>query len=176
MGQTEDGLFEFIGLPNAEGFLGKLVSIPFYARDRGHAEEIAYRVISSSLSGMSLRLDIPLDIAHREIKEMANESAQISFVSPDLAAPMAIHATAALQLEFRSFASLYREALNTNSPVYELLCLFKIVEALYARRARLAKSAKRQQIPYNSPIEVLPTTNLEIGIWLEGAFQYTSRI
>jgi hypothetical protein len=170
VGITEDGQFEFIGLPNEKGYLGKIVTAPFQARDRGHAEEIAYRALASPLSNMSLHLDIPLEIGYRETKELSNGSVSISFVSPYLEAPMAIHATSNFVPEFRSYAALYREALNTNSPVYQFLCLFKIVEALRARRKRLAREVKRTKTSYTNPDEVLPSTPAEIKTWLESLF------
>jgi hypothetical protein len=170
VGITEDGQFEFIGLPNERGFLGKIVTAPFQAKDRGHAEEIAYRALASPLSNMSLHLDIPLEIGYRETKELSNGSASISLVSPYLDAPMAIHATSNFGPEFRSYAALYREALNTNSPVYQFLCLFKILEALRARRTRLAREAKRTNTSYTAPDEVLPGTPAEIKTWLESLF------
>jgi hypothetical protein len=169
-GITEDGQFEFIGLPNEKGYLGKIVTAPFQAKNRGHAEEIAYRALASPLSNMSLHLDIPLEIGYRETKELSSGSISVSFVSPYLEAPMAINATSNFGPEFRSYAALYREALNTNSPVYQFLCLFKIVEALRARRKRLTREAKRTKTSYTSPGEVLPSTPAEIKTWLESLF------
>jgi hypothetical protein len=46
--------------------LGKLVSSPFRANSRQHAEEIAYRAISSSLSDFSSHLDIPRNRHYRD--------------------------------------------------------------------------------------------------------------
>jgi hypothetical protein len=170
LGITEDGQFELVGLPNEKGYLGKIVTAPFQAKDRGHAEEIAYRALASPLSNMSLHLDIPLEIGYRETKELSNGSVSISFVSPYLEAPMAINATSNFGPEFPSYAALYREALNTNSPVYQFLCLFKIVEALRARRKRLARESKRSKTSYANPDEVLPSTPAEIKNWLESLF------
>ena len=169
-GVTEDGKFEFVGFPNEKGYLGKLITKPFQANNRGHAEEIAYRALATPLSNMSLHLDIPLEIGVRETKEISNGSISMSFVSPYLEAPMAINATSNFGVEFRSYAALYREALNTNSPVYQFLCLFKILEALGARRKRLAREAKKNNTSYVSPDEVLPNTLAEVKAWLEGLF------
>ena len=46
--------------------------------------------------------------------------------------------------DYCHYASLYREALQSNSPFYRFLCLFKIVEGLHKRRGRLTIEAKRQ--------------------------------
>ena len=72
--------------------------------------------------------------------------------------------------EFRSYAALYREALNTNSPVYEFLCLFKIIESLRGRRIRFARDAKKTNANYIPPTEVLPGNTGEIKAWLEALF------
>jgi hypothetical protein len=169
-GITEDGRFEFIGLPNGKGYLGKIVTAPFHAKDRGDAEKIAYRALAPSLSNMSIHLDIPLEVGYRETKELSNGSISISFVSQYLEAPMAIHATSNFGPEFRSYAALYREALNTDSTVYQFLCLFKILEALGARRKRLAREAKKTNTTYTAADEVLPSTPAEIKNWLESIF------
>lgn len=169
-GATEDGQFQFTGFPNEKGYRGKLVTAPFHAKDRGHAEEIAYRAIASSLSNMSTHLDIPLEIGYRETKELSNGSASISFKSPYLEAPMAIQPTSNFGPEFRSFVALYREALNTDSPVYQFLCLFKILEALRSRRTRLGREAKRNNTTFANPDETLPGTPAEVKTWLESLF------
>lgn len=143
-GVTEDGRFELIGLPNENGYLRKIITKPFQANNRGHAEEIAYRALAAPLSNISPHLDIPLEIGVRETKEISNGSISMSFVSPCLEAPMAINATSNFGAEFRSYAALDREALNTNSPVYQLLCLFKILGALGARRKRMTREAKKE--------------------------------
>jgi hypothetical protein len=170
IGVTEDGQFEFIGLPNERGYLGKIITKPFQANNRGHAEEIAYRALAAPLSNMSLHLDIPLEMGVRETKEISNGSVSMSFVSPYLEVPMSINATSTFGAEFRGYAALYREALNTNSPVYQFLCLFKILEALAARRKRMAREAKKNNLGYVPPDEVLPNTPAEVKAWLEGLF------
>jgi hypothetical protein len=170
MGNTEDGRFQFTGFPNEKGHLGKFVSAAFTAKNRSHAEEIAYRAIASSLSNMSIHLDIPLEIGVRETKELSNGSTSISLLSPYLEAPMAINGTTNFGPEFRSYAALYREALNTDTPVYQFLCLFKIIEALRARRTRLTREAKKTGNTYTSPTEEMPATDADIRTWLEGLF------
>ena len=169
-GVTEDGSFKFTGLPNEKGFLGKLTSDPFRATHRAHAGEIAYRALAPSLSNISLHLDIPLEIAHREVKELATGSIQISFVTPFLDVPLAIPGTTAFSPEFGSYAALYREALNANNPAFAFLCLFKIIESLRGRRRRLEREARRNGTQYTLPHEILPAENAEIKTWLESIF------
>ncbi len=168
--RTEDEVFKFVGLPNAKGHLGKFISTPFHANNWRHAEEIAYRAIALYLSLTSVNLDIPLEIGHRETKELSTGSISTSFVSPLLVAPIVTNATPISMPEFRSYAALYREALNTNNPVFEFLCLFKIIESLRARRTRLEREARKTNVAYTPPSEILPGTLAQIKTWLESIF------
>jgi hypothetical protein len=167
----DDGNFEFVGTANRRGFLGKLTSVPIRASSRFHAEEIAFRALAPSLSEFSLQLDIPLEIAQIETKDLSTESCHVTFTVPFPDVPMVVASLSKTQPDFRGVASLYREALNSNSPVYQFLCLFKIVEALKARRKKLQRDAKRGGAEYTPPpTEELPTSYAEIRAWLDGLF------
>jgi hypothetical protein len=167
---TEDGHFVFKGVPNKRGFLGKLISEPFNAASRRDAEEQAFRALAPSLTSWSVHLDIPLEIYQRETCEMTTGNIQTSIVTPNFPAPFAVLPVAQLLPEFRGVASLYREALNANSAVYQFLCFYKIVEALSARRKRLQRRGKKLGTPYTLPTEVLPATEKEIAAWLRSLF------
>jgi hypothetical protein len=167
----DDGQFEFIGTANQNGFLGKLTSRPFQARDRFHAEEIAFRALAPSLSEFSLQLDIPLEVAQIETKDLSTESCHVTITVPFFNVPMIVAPLSRTEPDFRGVASLYREALNSNSPVYQFLCLFKIIEALRARRKKLqraAKAANRGSTPL--PAEDFPTSYHDIRTWLDALF------
>ena len=167
----DDGQIEFIGTANQGGFLGKLTSRPIRAHDRFQAEEITFRALAPSLSEFSLQLDIPLEIAQIETKDLSTESCQVTITVPFFDVPMIVAPFSRTEPEFRGVASLYREALNSNSPVYQFLCLFKIIEALKARRKKLhraAKAANLNQTP--TPSETFPTAYLDIRNWLDALF------
>lgn len=167
----DDGYFEFIGTANQNGFLGKLITRAFQAHDRFHAEAIAFRALAPSLSEFSLQLDIPLEIAQIETKDLATESHHVTVTVPYLNVPMLVAPASRTEPDFRGVTSLYREALNANSPVYQFLCLFKIIEALRARRKKLQRAAKVANLaPPPTPVEVLPATYEEIRLWLEKLF------
>ena len=169
-GNTEDGNFEFIGLPNEKGFLGKIESEPFDANDLFDAERKAYRVLASSLSYWSVHLDIPLHVYQMESGELRTGNTQMTLLPPSWEAPFAVAPTAELRKEFRGYASLYREALNSNSPVYRYLCLFKIIEGIQSRRARLGTEARKSGVKFRRPPEVVPERAEEFKAWLNGIF------
>lgn len=167
----DDGRFEFIGTANQKGFLGKITSRPIQARDRFHAEEIAFRALAPSLSEFSLQLDIPLEIAQIETKDLSTESCHVTITVPFFDVPMIVAPLSRTEPDFRGVASLYREALNSNSPVYQFLCLFKIIEALRARRKRLLRAAKATNVGH-TPVtpDLFPTSLQDIRTWLEALF------
>jgi SEC-C motif len=171
LGTTEDGTFVFDGFPNERGFLGKIVSEPFDASSFHDAEAKAHRALASSLSNLSVHLDIPLSIVQTESLEVRTQNTQTSILTPYSEVPMAIRATANLLPEFRGYASLYREALNSNSSVYQFLCLFKMIEAMQKRRARLATAARKAGQPFTRKYENIPANPDANAItWLNAIF------
>jgi len=167
----DEGQFEFIGTANQNGFLGKFTSRPIQARDRFHAEEIAFRALAPSLSEFSLQLDIPLEIAQIETKDLSTESCHVTITVPFFDVPLIVAPISRTEPDFRGVASLYREAFNSNSSVYQFLCLFKIVEALRARRKKLQRAANATNAGYAAaPFEEFPTTYQDIRVWLDALF------
>jgi hypothetical protein len=78
--------------------------------------------------------------------------------------------------DLAKFASLYREALNTNSPNYQYLSFFKIIEGLRRiveeRTTRENEQAKAKgEQPPSRPREVLPTTKEEQSQWLNSVLK-----
>lgn len=169
-GTTEDGSFEFLGYPNDRGFLGKLESEPFNANSFNDAELKAYRAIASSLSLWSVHLDIPLHIVQVESAELRTGNRQTSITTPHLEVPLAVMPTANLLPEFRGYASLYREALGSNSPVYQFLCLFKMIEGMLKRRARLGIEARKSGSTISRPREHIPGEVKDAIPWLNAIF------
>ena len=167
---TEDGQFTFRGYPNPAGFLGKIYSEPFQAQSRLDAERKAYRAIASPLSAWSLQLDVPLFVSQIETVELSTENTHMSLNTPFMEVPFRVNPTEALGREFRGYASLYREAMNTNSPVYRFLCFFKIAQAIIARRKHLERAAKRATAEFSRPEELIPSTDGDCIKWLAALF------
>jgi len=168
-GDTDDGHFEFTGLPNKRGYLGKLQSKPFRANDLMDAARKCYRALASSLSKWSAELDIPLHVFQVESKEVRTGNTEMSIVTAFREAPLSTRSAAQLGKEFRGYASLYREALSS-AAVYQFLCFFKIIEAITARRKRLERQAAREGKPFSRPDEVVPKTPEQFIPWLLALF------
>ena len=91
-------------------------------------------------------------------------------MTPHFEVPLAIMPTANLQPEFRGYASLYREALNSNSSVYQFLCLFKMIEAMLKRRGRLGAEARKAGKPLRREHETIPASPDAAIRWLNAIF------
>jgi hypothetical protein len=176
VGASPDGVFRFTGLPNEKGFLGKVESDPFHANSFNDPEQKAYRAIVPSLSYWSAELDIPLSIYQVESLEVPTENKQTSVLPPFPDVPWIGLPNAQLEPEFLGCAGLYREALNANSPAYRYLCLYKVIEGIRARRARLASEAKHLGRPVRRfVLEDVPDEKERFPEWLNSIFSVRMR-
>jgi len=168
---TDAGSFVFDGKPNARGYLGKLVSDPFDARSFDDAMQKAYHAIAPSLSNWSVHLDVPVQIAQIDATELRTGAARTQFQTPPLEARLAVEGEPKLESEFRYYAGLYREALNSNSPAYKFLCLYKIIEGVRVRRNRLAKEARMSGAePVRFNFEEVPSEPSALRPWLNSIY------
>jgi hypothetical protein len=166
---TPDGDFVFDGFPNEHGRLGRIVT-EFHALNFNDAELRAHRALNGSLSLWSVELDVPIEIARVHLTELATGGEQVSWMTPQQNVPLAINPVAQPSTDLRGYASLYREAVNSNSPAYRFLCLFKIIDAIQSRRGRLGAEARAAGTPFIRPIERFPEDPPEFAPWLNAIF------
>jgi hypothetical protein len=118
-----------------------------------------------------VHLDIPLDVQIIETMELLTENVGIRLVQPFLEAPFSVEGTPPpYDSEFGHYASMYREALNSNSSVYRFLCLFKIIEGIRVRRARLGKETGGDRAKCVRPMERIPGDHETAKVWLNAIF------
>jgi hypothetical protein len=159
----------FEGHPNVRGFLGRLETT-LTANNFNDAEVKAQQLLAPTLSNWSTHLDVPFWIWRTYVTEVASGAKLITVTNPFLNVPFALLGSGTMTKEFRAFASLYREALGTNSPTYSFLCLFKIAEGIRKRRERIAaENLKQGQKPVR-PIERVPARPEEFAQWLNALF------
>lgn len=170
-GVSPDGRFRFIGTANRKGFLAQIESDAFPAKSFHDAEEKAYRALLPSLSHWSAELDIPMHVYQVASFEVATSNRQVSLIPAYPASPLAILPLAQLKPDFLGYASIYREALSTNSPSYAYLCLYKIIESLRKRRGRVAGERKKQGATPEKPLsENVPNDTNDFEPWLRAIF------
>jgi len=169
--ETEDGKFNLIGKPNARGFLGQVIAEAMPGKDAQDARTKVYRALASSLSNISIQLDIPFYVYQADMIELSTGHRFISIISPHLERPMQIAPTGTMSKEFRSLAALYREALTSNTPPFQFLCYFKILEGIKKRRWQLIAEAKvaGTEIP-KSPVQIVPADEPQFIPWLNAVY------
>jgi hypothetical protein len=73
--------------------------------------------------------------------------------------------------ESMRYASLYREAMISNSPNYQFLCYYKIIEGLKKRNERVLVEARRRGENIQArPQQIIPQGTQEQTEWLNSIF------
>lgn len=166
---TAEGQVRFTCRPNKRGFLGR-VEMDIDATSLADAEQRAHRLLTPTLSNWSAQLDIPLHIWRTHVTAAETGETQISVVNPFPDATVLV-GIGVMSPEYRAFASLYREALESGSTVYQFLCLYKMAEGmLFVRRPRLAKEAKARGENFTRPDESVPDNPIQFIPWLNAVF------
>jgi hypothetical protein len=161
--------FQFDGSPNKQGFLSKISGRVFAPTSRD-AYKIALSAITPSLSNISAQLDIPLFIFQADITEVTSSIHSIIGMIPFQNTPFVHLPGNMLSPDVRAYTALYRESLNSNSPIYQFLCLYKILESIRKRRSRLAQAARSSEQPFSRPQERFPGTAEELKPWLDALY------
>jgi len=163
--------FLVVGLPNDQGFLQKVLVNDLDAESFADAHTIMSQVAGAVLSQFSVQLDVPLRVCQLDLTEISTGSALLMWTNPSLDTPLVV-APVQGSREFRAYASLYREGLSTDSPLYQFLCFYKIVEGVKGRRVRAVREAKKGRQPEPTfPLEVVPNAPEDFVAWLQTIFQ-----
>jgi methylamine utilization protein MauJ/SEC-C motif-containing protein len=147
-----DEVIHFDGYVNSEGHLARMVAAKVQAFSIAEAELKSLRAINGLLSQFAVRFNVPLHIAKTKIMELATGNHRLALVMPYNDVRFGSELNVAPSQDFKFYASLYREGLNSNSPIYQFLCFYKIIEGLRARRNRIAAElkGKGRRCPENS--------------------------
>jgi hypothetical protein len=133
--------YQIVGLPDKEGFLGKLVA-ELEAENAAGAEQEAYGSLAPFLSAWSMNADIPIHIETIQVTDLKTQVSTLHVVTPHFEMNFPGGQQPFFQDEFCQYASIYREGLNSNSAFYRFLCFYKIIESLIAKRGREAGAKK----------------------------------
>lgn len=134
--------FQFRCVVNEGGYVGKILTDNLYAHDYAEAEAIAYRALTPFLSAWSVALDIPMNIETVQVTDLTTHTDMLRIRAPCQEMRPSGGTGPELSQEFCGYASVYREAMNADSPFYRFLCFYKVVESIYFRRSAKAKEAK----------------------------------
>lgn len=170
-----DGDITLFGYPNEKGFLGKIEIEQLDAQHFGDANLKAYNALSTALSRLSLAADVPLYIYRLTTIELSTQNLISNLTLPFIQKPVPVFTGYQADKDLAKFASLYREALNSNSPNYQYLCYYKIIEGI--KRIRSDRTARENQEavargekPPAREKEFLPKDRSEQVAWLNSLF------
>lgn len=159
---TRDGrTVRMVCRPNERGFIAWIEAV-LWAHNFTDAELEASRALTPALSDWSTTWNIPLFIYQVEVTEVRTGNSQVSVTMPFYDAPASGVSPKGLSEDFLWFAALYREALNTNSPLYRFLCVYKIIEGIVVRRGVTKVYPKLK--------ERVPDNPAEFNGWLHAIF------
>lgn len=155
---TGDGLFEIHESVNDAGFLSKIVIRLVKAADFFQAKEIADRLMAPSISWHSTHLDVPLNVYQVDVLDLETDDFVIYRAMKPFE-PLVVSQGIRIfdiKQESGSYASIYREALNSNSHIYQFLCFYKIIEGVRNRRQRISAEARAAGSSVTTSSERLP--------------------
>jgi hypothetical protein len=173
--RTPEGEITFEGIPNDAGFLAQL-RCEFHALDFREAFLRAVRALSPALSDISICLDVPIAIGQIDTIELRTEARQTRLITTPPGIPLYGPGLRAPSDEFRLYAGVYREALNSLSLRYQFLCYYKIIEGITARRSRLSAAAVGQRASPRRGVERMPQDTQSRAAWFEGLFSFRPEV
>lgn len=153
--------YQIVGLPDKQGFLGKLVA-ELEAESAAGAEQEAYGSLAPFLSAWSMNADIPIHVETIQVTDLKTQVSTLRVVTPHFEMNFPGGQQPFFQDEFCQYASIYREGLNSNSPFYRFLCFYKIIESVIAKRGREAAAKKAAGQDPRRAYETIPEKREDI--------------
>lgn len=117
------------------------------------------------LDNLSYKAAIPAQVATTIVYDLTHEVQYMSFVAP--AHPVKIEiGRQRILVEMQPVYAAYREAMNSSSPYYRLLCLYKIMEGLLGPlRTSVKRKSAELGIEFKVPKDRVPDhDNIAIGL------------
>lgn len=136
-----EGFAEIALLKNRRGAISHAVT-RIHADNFIDAEDKAYEIVVPTLSRLSFKFDVALDVMGFEVQEERTKTILYSYGvlgRPKLFDDLGNFSA---QAEHRHFFSAYREALNSTNVFYQALSFYKVVEGVLANRIRQKRAAK----------------------------------
>lgn len=129
-------------VPNRSGRLAQ-IRLTVTADDFASAENEAFDAVMPTLSRIAFEADTPLEVTAISLTERATKTRQLrtTLVGAVQPAPETAGTTTP---ELRMFLAAYREGLNGNSPLYQALSFYKILEGEAKFHTNRVRAARRR--------------------------------
>lgn len=158
---------ECAGHLNTQGCLGKVTVHRLHAESYEDAIKQAETAVAGWLSHVSLLHELPIEIGTTHVAELSTGNQVLQFRTPQAEISFGAIGIPPTSSELALYASFYREALNSRSPIYQFLCFFKIIEGLEERRKRLDAPIVAKGGTPKRERSWLPSDPNEARSWLE---------
>lgn len=161
---ARQGFAEIALLKNKRGAIAHAVT-RIHADNFKDAESKAYEIVVPTLSHLSFKFDIALDVMGFEVLEEETKTTLYSYGvlgRPKLFDNLENFSS---EIEYGRFFSAYREALNSTNIFYQALSYYKVIEGVLAHRIRQKRAAKSYVKGESGflPTEILPKTLEDIS-------------
>jgi hypothetical protein len=129
-------------VPNRSGRLAQ-IRLTITANDFSSAENEAFDALMPTLSRIAFEADTSVEVTAILLTERATQTRQLgaTLVGAVQPAPEIAETTTP---ELRMFLAAYREGLNANSPLYQALSFFKIIEGMTKFHTNRVRTAKKR--------------------------------
>jgi len=146
---TTSGEPEALIRPIVEDNLLRSMEVTLFEQDFDRAIRAASYCVSTVLDSLAFRLKVPLnfrDIVVYSFKtgELIGRFITIPYFPTSIEGKDDFYVTRDMPKELRPYLTIYREALNSTSPHYRFLCLYRIIESLRELESINAKKIKSQ--------------------------------
>ncbi len=139
---------------NALGELS-VMTMTLRARAIGEAMAMFHVATTPLIDHLSYVANVPIKTGMLKVHDRKNEVQRVNFVSPFQQVTVNNH-LAEVRPELQAVYALYREARNSESPYYQLLCHFKIMEGVAKLKGRVIKQARRRGVQLQALDDVVP--------------------
>ena len=132
-----------------------LVSMDVVAHNADEARSLFLRAIGPTLDNFSYIGNFPIHTGMMRILDIRHDIQHLDVTSPYR--PFLIKSSLNnLERHMLPIYSMYREAKNSNSVYYQLLCYHKIIEGIQKMKNDVLRSARRYNIPLTPPVDLFP--------------------
>lgn len=139
------------------------VEVTVSAKSFAEAEQTAHDLVMPLLSQMAVDADAAVEVKATVIIETATQNRQMGAVLIGSVKPAPEFAQV-LTPELRPLVAAYREGLNCNSPAYQALAFYKIVEGVesFSKRERRKAQQQGKPVPADPLAALMPDTRADV--------------
>ncbi len=136
------------------------IRVPVKASSFGSAAKLAHDLVMPILSRWSFQHDVSITTCAVELHKLTTEARNWSMTIAGSVKAFSDSAGASTK-EGRTLLAAYREGMSTLEPLYQALCMYRVIEGSYVLRARRRAESVTGTGTFTDPGEVLSLDQIE---------------